>query len=30
VLKAMEGSADLIVPLAVNTAVGTNWNEAHG
>ena len=30
VKEAMEGVADLAVPLQVNTAVGENWNDAHG
>ena len=30
VKEAMEGVADFAVPLQVNTAVGENWNDAHG
>ncbi len=30
VIREMMGAADLIVPLAVNTAVGKTWNQAHG
>jgi DNA polymerase-1 len=26
----MEGVAEFAVPLHVNTAVGDNWNDAHG
>ena len=26
----MEKAAELSVPLVVNTAIGHNWNEAHG
>lgn len=30
VVEAMQGAADLLVPLAVNTASGHTWNQAHG
>jgi DNA polymerase-1 len=30
VSEAMSGVAELAVPLAVNTAVGDNWQQAHG
>ena len=30
VIEAMEGAADLRVPLVVHAAVGDNWNQAHG
>ena len=30
VVEEMSAAASLVVPLRVNTAVGSNWNEAHG
>jgi len=30
VVREMSGAAELRVPLAVNVAVGMNWNDAHG
>ncbi len=30
VVREMSGAADLRVPLAVNVATGSNWNDAHG
>ena len=30
VVEEMEGAAELAVPLVVNSAIGHNWNEAHG
>jgi DNA polymerase-1 len=30
VVREMEATGDLDVPLVVNTAVGSTWNEAHG
>jgi DNA polymerase I len=29
-VREMEGAANLIVPLRVNSSPGSNWNEAHG
>jgi DNA polymerase I-like protein with 3'-5' exonuclease and polymerase domains len=30
VAEEMSAAASLLVPLRVNTAVGSTWNEAHG
>ena len=29
IVREMSGAADLLVPLAVNVAIGANWNDAH-
>jgi len=29
VIKQMEAAAELSVPLVVDAAIGTNWDEAH-
>lgn len=30
VVRQMQAAAELLVPLAVNSTIGRNWNEAHG